>query len=122
MGKRKNKYFTASDCIHLHACRKVTAIANRVIYGLKGTQKIARGCSKECPCYCSAEELEEYVSNALSSIHDAKSTLSCHYDEFNTTDDYYHIQGELDSAVDDMDSVGEFLDGIHDKRASDELD
>lgn len=60
----KKKQFTAQDCIHLHACRRVNKIANKVCYGEKGTQKIARGCNDECPCYISCydnDALEELI-------------------------------------------------------------
>ena len=69
------KQFTAQDCIHLFACRRLNKIANKVCYGEKGTQKIARGCNENCICYVSsfddeaieslAEEIKEYQSEKL---------------------------------------------------------
>lgn len=69
------KQFTAQDCIHLFACRRLNKIANKVCYGEKGTQKIARGCNDNCICYVSsfddeaieslAEEIKEYRKSAL---------------------------------------------------------
>ena len=109
MGNKKNKYFTASNCIHLHACRKVTAIANRVIYGVKGTQKIARGCSKECPCYCTDLGIDACAKYALTCIENAQSQLSRNYEDFENTDDYQFIDTWLQSATQ---SINELLEGL----------
>ena len=42
------KQLTVQGSIHLHACRRLNKIANKVCSGKKGTQKIARGCKENC--------------------------------------------------------------------------
>ena len=53
------KQFTAMDCIHLFACRKVNSIANKLLFGVKGTQKMVRGCNDECACYTPFDDEDE---------------------------------------------------------------
>lgn len=105
MAKRKNKYFTASDCIHLHACRKVTAIANRVLYGNK-TQKLARGCSKDCPCYCSADELaasQEKISEMAALVVSIKNHFHwIHTECCEGSSDIDAYMGSIEESVDEL--------------------
>lgn len=61
--KVKKTYFPTQDCIHLRACRRINAIANKHLYGTKGTQKMSRGCNTDCSCYQSYEELDEIIGN-----------------------------------------------------------
>lgn len=116
MGNKKNKYFTARDCIHLHACRKVTAIANRVIYGVKGTQKIARGCSKECPCYCTVLGIDSSAKYALTCIENARNQLSRNYEDFGNTDDYQFIDNWLEEATKCINEVLEGSNNIENQK------
>lgn len=65
----KKKQFTAQDCIHLYACRRLNKIANKVCYGELGTKKVARGCNEDCSCYISCHDdagIEELIDELKS--------------------------------------------------------
>ena len=47
------------DCIHLKACRRVQAI------GRKHRLMVPRYCTEECTAYCSMDDVEEYLEDAL---------------------------------------------------------
>ena len=89
-----NKNFTGQDCIHLHACRRLNAMANRALYGATGTQKMARGCNDNCSCYLSSEKLKELLGDIDDNTKAALRELDSQYNEitYNSTDPYFYIQ------------------------------
>lgn len=112
---KKSKYFTASDCIHLHACRRVTAIANKALKG-KGSQKLVRGCNKQCVCYRSVSEVIDDLSDAIGMIDRANDEVSSYADVFPTTDPPRYIQGDLYAASRNVECVLNFVENIHANR------
>ena len=110
---KKNKYFTASDCIHLHACRRVTAIANKALKGKVGSQKLARGCNKQCVCYRSVNDVVDDLNDAIGMIDRAYDEVTSYADVFPTTDPPQYIQSDLYAASRNVECVLNFVENIH---------
>lgn len=95
--KVKKAYFPTQDCIHLRACRRINNIANKHLFGDKGTQKMSRGCNVDCSCYKSFEELRGIIDVVDNDVRSALSTLSSYYEDFtlNNTDYYQYVQSAI---------------------------
>ena len=54
------KYKDWDECIHIHACRRLTKIANNALFGKGKKGKLTRMCGKDrCDCFQSKDEIKE---------------------------------------------------------------
>ena len=54
------KYKDWDECIHIHACRRLTKIANNALFGKGKKGKLTRMCGKDrCDCFKSKDEIKE---------------------------------------------------------------
>ena len=57
--ERKQELDKMMKCIHIGACRRINFIANKQLYGSKGTKKMARGCNENCSCFFPIDRIKE---------------------------------------------------------------